>query len=131
VDGTQRERILSAARALGPSRFNQLVQSVDEVRRRQRLRHWQEELIAQLQGIEQPPIVTANEFVSIFGGAETLEVPPRVISREEFFAQPNYCTIWAMPSFQTSGSQRRGNPSLSFETTFRTSSSVKLAKTVS
>ncbi len=85
----QREQILAAARALGPAAFNRLVASVDEVRTRGRLRYWQEKLLAQLAVKGSPTISDPNEFIAVFDGEEPLSVPPNVISREQFFANPN------------------------------------------
>ncbi len=90
MDAPQREHILAAARALGPKRFNALVESVGQVLTRGRLRYWQEEEIARLAGFTVPPITNAGDFTAVFGDAELLPEPLPEITREEFFARPNY-----------------------------------------
>jgi hypothetical protein len=90
VDATQRERILSAARGLGVEKFNRLVNSVEQVRARGRLRHWQEALLARLSGTVDLAAFGPDEFITVFGGAEQMPEPMRVVTREEFFADPNY-----------------------------------------
>ncbi|MDY3554541.1 hypothetical protein R5W24_003665 [Gemmata sp. JC717] len=90
MDASQRERILTAARVLGPEGLNSLIKSVRQVRAHGRLRYWQEELIARLAGFNAPPVTNAEDFIAVFGEAEAMPEPPRVVTREEFFARPNY-----------------------------------------
>lgn len=87
VEADQRERLLAAARQLGPGNFNKLVRSVDDVRARGRLRFWQEQLVA---GLPAPGISGPGDFIAMFSGAELLPEPVPVITKEEFFARPNY-----------------------------------------
>jgi hypothetical protein len=90
MDATQRERILTVARSLGPEKFNRLVSSVGQVRALGRLRYWQEELIANLSGAAGPAISGPSDFIAVFENADLMPEPPRVVTREEFFAEPNY-----------------------------------------
>jgi hypothetical protein len=90
VDATQRERILAVARSLGPEKFNRLVNSVDQVRARGRLRYWQEALIARLSSTVGSAIFGPNEFIAAFSEAEPMPEPAKAVTREEFFARPNY-----------------------------------------
>jgi len=90
VDATRREQILAAARVLGPEKFNRLVGSVAQLRALGRLRYWQEDLIAKLSGIGEPAILGVNDYIAVFDGAPMMPVPPIEVSREEFFARPNY-----------------------------------------
>lgn len=90
MDATRRERILTAARLLGPERFNRLVDSVSHARELGRLRYWQEELLAKLSDSGEPTLWTLGNFIAVFDGAELMPEPPRVVTREEFFARPNY-----------------------------------------
>jgi hypothetical protein len=90
MDADSRERILAAARTLGPGRFNRLVESVDQVRARGRLRYWQEELVARLTAAGNPGITSAAEFIAVFDGAQPLPEPRPVITREEFLRDPNH-----------------------------------------
>jgi hypothetical protein len=90
VDATRREQILAAARLLGPEKFNRLVGSVAQVRDLGRLRYWQEDLITKLSGIGETAIGGASAFIAVFDGAQLMPEPPPVVTREEFFARPNY-----------------------------------------
>jgi hypothetical protein len=90
VDATWREQILAAARLLGPEKFNRLVGSVAAVRSLGRLRYWQEDLIARILTTGEPITLGANDFVDVFDGAQLMPEPPRVVTKEEFFARPNY-----------------------------------------
>jgi hypothetical protein len=90
VDATRREQILAAARRLGPEKFNRLVSSVGQVRALGRLRYWQEDLIAKLSGTVGSAISGPSDFIAVFDKAQLMPEPPRVITREEFFARPNY-----------------------------------------
>jgi hypothetical protein len=89
MDAEQRERILAAARAVGPERFNRLVGSVGQVRARGRLRFWQEEVLARLATGSDPPITDPTDFIAVFDGAPLLPVPPPVVTRDEFLEDPN------------------------------------------
>jgi hypothetical protein len=90
VDATEREQLLSAARRLGPEKFNRLVSSVGQVRTQGKLRYWQEEIIASLADTTGRTISGPGDFVAIFGKAELMPLPPKVVTRDEFFAQPNH-----------------------------------------
>jgi len=90
LDASQCDCLLAAARCLGPEQFNKLVRSVDEVRTRGRLRFWQEQLLAQLPGVPEQAITRPDEFIAVFSGAEPLPEPVPVVTKEEFFARPNY-----------------------------------------
>ena len=90
MNGDGHERILAAARALGPETFNRLIESVPQVRTRRRLRYWQEQLLARLAGFAEPPVLDAEDFIAVFGAAVPMPEPPRVVTREEFFSRPSY-----------------------------------------
>src|SRR5262245_24488219 len=90
VDATRRKQILAAARLLGPEEFNRLVGSIDAVRGVGRLRYWQDNLIAQLSATGEPANLGASDFIEVFDGAQLMPEPPRVVTKEEFFARPNY-----------------------------------------
>jgi hypothetical protein len=90
VDATRREQILAAARLLGPEKFNRLVSSVGQVRTLGRLRYWQEDLIAKLSDAAKNAISGPSDFIAVFDNAELMPEPPPVVTREEFFARPNY-----------------------------------------
>jgi hypothetical protein len=51
---------------------------------------WQEEAVARLAGFPSPPISNAEDFIAVFDGAEPMPEPPKVVTREEFFARPSY-----------------------------------------
>lgn len=90
MNAEQRERILAAARTLGPERFNLLVESVSQVHARGRLQFWQEELLARLTSEGSPAITNPADFIAVFEGVELLPVPRPNISQEEFLEDPNY-----------------------------------------
>ena len=90
VDATRREQLLDAARRLGPEKFNRLVTSVGQVRALGRLRYWQEDLIAKLSDNGGNAISGPSDFIAVFDKAELMPEPPPVVTREDFFARPNY-----------------------------------------
>jgi hypothetical protein len=47
-------------------------------------------MVARLPGLNDAVIAGPDEFIAVFDGAETLPEPDKVISREDFFARPNY-----------------------------------------
>jgi hypothetical protein len=94
VDVTRREQILAAARLLGPEKFNRLVSSVSQVRALGRLRYWQADLIAKLSGNAGNAISGPSDFIAVFDNAEPMPEPAPVVTREDFFACPNY---WYYP----------------------------------
>ena len=75
-----RERL---AAALGSEAYNRLVASVPDVRKRGRLRFWQEQLFRQASHIG-VNISTADEFVRVFDGANPVPVPAEPWTRERF-----------------------------------------------
>lgn len=93
MNPTLRERILAAARDLGPEPFNQLIASVRDTRRTVAgLRFWQKELIADLVGFDSPPITTPAEFVAVFSGVRYLPTPTTL--------EPlSLAAFWACPTF--------------------------------
>ena len=90
MDATRREQLLAAARRLGPATFNRLVNSVGQVRALGRLRYWQEDLIARLSDTAGNAISGPRDFLAVFDKAEPMPEPPPVVTRQEFFARPNY-----------------------------------------
>jgi hypothetical protein len=74
------------AESLGPSTYNRLVASVPDIRRRGRLRFWQEELLrrASPTGLT---IATAEEFLRVFDGATALPVPSEPLTREVYLRE--------------------------------------------
>jgi uncharacterized protein (TIGR02996 family) len=86
----RRELILDAARALGPERFNRLIDSIRQVRARGRLRFWQEELMDRLAPDGKPLLTGPDDFIAVFDGVEPLPVTPPVITQEEFLQNPSH-----------------------------------------
>ena len=88
--------------ALGWKAYNRLIESVPEVRERGRLRFWQERL---LQQASQPGVdlSTADEFLRVFDGADSLPipVPAEPWTREVFLSQIEAFPYVAFPFDKT------------------------------
>jgi hypothetical protein len=92
MDAAKRKRLLArASEVLGAESFNRLVTSASETRAKGRLRFWQEELLAHLSAETDTLLVTIEEFLAVFEGAELLPIPkkpPRAVTKEEFLSDP-------------------------------------------
>jgi hypothetical protein len=92
VDVANRKRWLACASAvLGAELFNRLVASVAETRTKGRLRFWQEALLARLSAESEITLVTMEEFLAVFEGAELQPIPKKVLrafTKYEFLSNP-------------------------------------------
>jgi hypothetical protein len=76
MDSAKRDWLLArAVEILGAKTFNRLVTSTAETRSMQRLRFWQEELLARLCAEANIPPLTRAEFLAAFAGADLQPVP--------------------------------------------------------
>jgi hypothetical protein len=89
MDADLRERLLAAARALGPEAFNRLAGSVSEVRSRGRLRYWQENLLSRLSADHGQVIASTTDFVAVFDGVDLIPIPRPIVTRDDFLADPS------------------------------------------